>query len=301
MARLYSLRDKPPSDTWEIAFYGGTFSALSRTQMRDYFELIQPFLHYPHVSGIRISTRPDAINDDMLPFLKQYGVTTVELGGECFDDRVLLNIGRGHTAADYRNACKAIQSAGMQLGMHLMCGLPGQDEPSWRKTIQETCRIKPDMVRFAPAIVIKDTPLEKLYVRGRYRPQALEEAIQQCMYAYTEFFLHNIDIIRVGIALSDPEGNGAEKIVAGPWHPALRHEVESRLARLRITNELRRKTGSKLFVNPKDYSITTGEKQSNLSYWKQEIHPDVAIHPDSNQARYTFRIGQGPSFSFFRT
>ena len=171
-----------------------------------------------------------------------------------------------------------------------MCGLPGQDEESWKQTVLETAELKPDMVRIAPTIVLKNTPLEKLYHRGIYQPLSLETAIEQTSYAYRVFVQHKITILRVGLALSDDNGDGSEKIVAGPWHPSLRHEVESRLAGDILTGALSLSNRSHLCIHPKDISIVAGPKKRNLTHWKnRNIHP-LSVKRDDKVPRHHYRL-----------
>ncbi|MDX9755756.1 MAG: radical SAM protein [bacterium] len=289
--RLDQLHRVDPRTPWEIAFYGGTFSALPRETIERCLATVRPYLALPHVVGVRISTRPDSLNGAMLDWLQAQGVTTIELGGESFDDRVLRKAARGHTQQQFLDACHAIQSREIRLGLHLMCGLPGQSEDSWRETIATAVDIQPDMVRFAPTLILKDTPLEQLYRQGRYTPLPYAEALDQCAHAYCAFFLEKIPIIRVGLALSDPCGDGVDKLVAGPWHPALRHEVESLLVRRRIEAALRESTETTIRIHPKDLSITQGGKRCNLTYWRVQLSRPVTLSRDEEQPRTTFSLG----------
>lgn len=297
--RLAALAGHSASETWEIAFYGGTFSALSQPIMNECFRQVHPYLSLPHVKGIRISTRPDFIDASMLAYLKQNGVTTIELGGESFDEQVLRCIGRGHDAETFRQACHAILAHGFILGLHLMCGLPGQSHTSWEETIQESIRIHPHFVRIAPTLVLKNTPLEALYHRGEYVPLPLEEAILLLGYAYKEFLKCGIVIIRVGLAVSDNESDGREKITAGPWHPALRHEIEAGLAKLSVQKALADTQADTIIIHPKDISIVQGSHRRNLGYWQETIYRNIAIQTEESQARFTFRVRNQGEYSLF--
>ena len=289
--RLETISASRPDKEWEIAFYGGTFSALPLQDMDRCFGEVSAYAVAPNVRGIRISTRPDAVPEAILLYLKERGVQTIELGVESMDDSVLIRSGRGHTAEEVREACARIRNFGFILGIHLMCGLPGQSRTSWEETVEETLRLQPALVRIAPTLVLKDTPLERLYRRGRYTPLTLEEAIEQCGYAYAAFHRQGIAIARVGLALSDRNGDGADKVVAGPWHPALRHEVESRLAGETILNRLAREKSSVITVNPRDYSVTVGSGRCNVSRWEQCTGLTIRIERDAQLPRHWVRIG----------
>ncbi len=286
--RLHQWHPNKRDQPWEIAFYAGTFSALPRQTMDACFYAIHPYLQNEHVLGVRISTRPDRVSDKMLDYLKEKGVRTIELGLESMDDVVLHKSARGHTAQEAAMACERVKHHGFQLGIHLMCGLPQQDRQSWKHTIQESLALAPHLVRIAPTLVLRDTPLERLYRRGDYEPLSLSEAIAQCAGAYAEFARRSIPIARVGLALSDGQGDGAEKVVAGPWHPSLRHEVEAYLARYTIHDALGSHRTNTIRIHPKDYSIVVGSGKSNLSFWRDELGYEIGIEKTEDIARKTF-------------
>ncbi len=299
LSRIQSHITNRPAEQWEIAFYGGTFSGLSQEEMQDCFKDLSSLQACNNILGYRISTRPDCIDSDILSFLREKRVRTIELGVESLDDEVLLRSGRGHNASVSRNACLQVIQAGFSLGVHLMCGLPGQNEESWRRTVEEIIHVQPAFVRIAPTLVLKGTPLERLYRRGAYVPMNLEDAIKQCCFAYARFYRERIPVARIGLALSDSTGDGANKIVAGPWHPALRHEVESLLAGENILHQLRNANTNRVIVNPKDYSIVIGAKRKNLDSWRKELHKEVIVEREDRQLRYTFSFQNNLNYSLF--
>ncbi|MEW6235607.1 MAG: radical SAM protein [Candidatus Omnitrophota bacterium] len=296
-SRLHAIDES--EETWEIAFYAGTFSALPQEEMKRCFAEAAPYLKRANVLGLRLSTRPDRLPDDTLAFLKREGIRTIELGVESLDDAVLEKSARGHNAVEARGACERVKRCGFKLGIHLMCGLPGQNFDSWKQTVQEAAALRPDFVRIAPTLVLKKTRLERMFLRGEYQPLSLEEAIEQCAYAHAAFLRRGIDVARIGLALSDDRGDGAEKVAAGPWHPALRHEVESQLAQKTILAVLRREGGAEVVIHPRDVSITTGAERRNLRCWEQELGYPIAIARQEEQARGTFRCGEGASHPLF--
>lgn len=297
--RLQWTLENTCDESWEIAFFGGTFSALPLEEMEGCFAETVAYLSDEKVQGIRISTRPDAVSGETLEYLRRRGVRTIELGVESLDDDVLRRSGRGHSALEARDACLRVKQYGFLLGIHLMCGLPGQGEASWKHTVLEALKLPLDMVRIAPTLVLKDTPLEKLYRRGVYQPMEVEKAIMQCAFAYQHFYAKGVAIARVGLGISDAEGCGEEKIVAGPWHPALRHEVESRLVRQNVLNMLSRESESRIDIHPKDISIVQGERKKNLEYWQTRLGLQVEIRRDEDVPRHRFRLGDDRMYSLF--
>ena len=107
----------------EIAFFGGSFTAIDRSYMLSLLEAAKPYLSRFH--GIRLSTRPDYIDEEVLALLKAYGVTAIELGAQSMDNSVLELNQRGHTAEDVINAARLIRSHGFSLGLQMMTGLYG--------------------------------------------------------------------------------------------------------------------------------------------------------------------------------
>ncbi|MDP8246182.1 MAG: radical SAM protein [Candidatus Hinthialibacter antarcticus] len=286
--RLQSLHQT--DDEYEIAFYGGTFSALPRETMQSCLERARPYLDSNHASGVRISTRPDRVDSDTLIFLWERGVRTIELGVESFDDRVLQKSGRGHNAQTARDACRRVKEHGFQLGVHLMTGLPAQSEASWRETVGEAIELRPHLARIAPTLVIKNTPLHRLYERGAYQPQTLDDALAQCAFGYVQLRRAGTVIARIGLGVSDASGDGTDKIVAGPWSHALRHDVESLLAGETIERAMRLYGATQIIIHPKDYSIVAGTKKCNLLRWARQWGDAVEILRGPQVERHTFQI-----------
>ncbi len=271
----------------EIAFYGGTFSALPREIMQSCLDQAQPYLKSNVATGVRISTRPDRVDEPTLEFLWRRGVRTIELGVESFDNRVLQKSGRGHDAQAARDACRRVKEFGFQLGVHLMTGLPHQSEGSWRETVHETVSLQPHLARIAPTLVIHNTPLHQMYLRGAYQPQSLNDAIRQCAYGYVHLRRAGVAIARLGLGVSDSTGDGTGKIAAGPWSHALRHDVESHLARETIERVINNAPNQDIAIHPKDYSIVVGTQKRNLVHWGSWVN----IIRDKSIERHTFKYG----------
>jgi histone acetyltransferase (RNA polymerase elongator complex component) len=257
-----------------VAFYGGSFTALPFETQREYLNAVQPFIQTGQIAGIRLSTRPDCITSEILALLKEYRVTTIELGVQSMDDAVLTRSGRGHTATDTMNAVTLIRSSGFLFGLQLMPGLPGDSAGSFGKTIDAVIELKPDFVRIYPALVIKDTPLEDLYMSARYVPLSLDDAVSLCREALERFELAGIDVIRIGLQPTEElEKNGT--IIAGPYHPAFRQLVESSILLDKMRCAMRNcagGTGRVTFqVNSKDLSAAIGQKRSNIKKLEKEF------------------------------
>lgn len=204
----------------EIAFFGGTFTALERGYMEILLHTAKSFMEsYPDiVCGLRCSTRPDAVTDEILELLKKYGMTAVELGAQSMDDGVLTANGRGHSAEDTKKAARLIKNYGFELGLQMMTGLYRDIAALSVFTAEEFIRLKPDTVRIYPAVVMPKTALATLYSSGEYKCMGFEETVDLCAVLYGMFTENNIQVIRIGLS---SEADIEKKMLGGNYHPAM--------------------------------------------------------------------------------
>ena len=221
----------------EVAFYGGTFTNLPFDQIEDLLEAVAPFIEQRLISTIRVSTRPDALDEKRLKVMMEKGVSIVELGVQSMDNRVLDLSGRGHSAEDSVRAVELLKRYGFRVGVQLMPGLPGDSRDRSYSTVKKVLDLRPDMVRLYPAVVIRGTGLADLYEKGRYQPQGLDEAVDICMESCIQFEDEGIPVIRMGL-MSSPSLLEEGQIIAGPWHPAFGFLVRSAIYQRRIESEL---------------------------------------------------------------
>jgi histone acetyltransferase (RNA polymerase elongator complex component) len=246
----------------EIAFFGGSFTAVDREYMISLLAAAAPYIG--RFKGIRISTRPDAIDEEILGILKEYHVTAIELGAQSMDDEVLAMNERGHTSDDVRRAARMIRERGFELGLQMMTGLYGSTDALDLSTAQEFVKLRPATVRIYPTIVMQGTRLGELYEAGAYRPQELDEAVALCSELMQVFLRHGIKVIRVG--LHDTPTLKRE-LLAGPYHPAFRELCESRIMLDRLTELLQDRPEGlyRVAVNPRSRSKLAGQKKANLN------------------------------------
>jgi len=248
--------------TTEIAFFGGSFTAIDRNIMLPLLEAAYEFVACGDVCGIRLSTRPDAIDDEILELLRSFGVTTIELGAQSMNNRVLAANERGHTADDVVSASRLIKQKGFALGLQMMTGLYASSEADDIKTAEELIKLVPDCVRIYPTIVLKNTHLADLTEQGIYAPQGLEDAVSLCVKLCRMFDEANIPVIRLGLHTIDQSA-----YVAGPWHPAFRELCESFVFREKIAAGLKEVGDYEVLVNPRDLSKAKGQSKSNIDYF----------------------------------
>ena len=210
----------------EIAFFGGSFTAIDKDYITYLLESAYPYVEKGLFKGIRCSTRPDAINEEILVLLKKYGVTAIELGAQSMSDKVLEMNNRGHTAQDVINATNLIKKHGFECGLQMMTGLYGDTYESVIETAEKIISLKPDTVRIYPTVVLENTRLAELFYKMEYFPLSVNESVEICSRLLGMFNDAGIKVIRLGLHSG---GNVEEGFVAGAYHPAFRELCESRL------------------------------------------------------------------------
>ena len=208
----------------EIAFYGGSFTGLPEGVMEGYLATAFEFVRSGRIDSIRVSTRPDLIDDRVCETLKRYGVSTVELGAQSMDDIVLRLSARGHGAADTIKAVETLKSLSFNAVIQLMPGLPGDDEATIIESAVKAANLRPAAVRLYPTVVVKGTKLHEMYLKSEYEPWALPSMVRALKKVMDVFEKEGIPVIRVGLPNSKEFG---DNVVAGPYHPSLRDLIKT--------------------------------------------------------------------------
>lgn len=279
----------------EIAFFGGSFTAIEEKKQEELLSLAYEYIKAEKANSIRISTRPDYIDKTILKRLKKYKVKTIELGVQSANNYILGRAGRGHTFEDVQKASKLIRRYGFKLGHQMMVGLPESTRIDEINTAKALIKLKPKMVRIYPVLVIKGTKLEKEYQEGKYKPLSVVQAVETCKELVRMFDNKNIDIIRIGLQntneIADPESKESE-VVAGPFHPAFRQLVESAMWYDAIVNKIKKLNAKvkevEVTVNPIDVNNVIGHKKENVQKLKDTYDLDLVIKQDE-------KIRQGKS------
>ncbi len=261
----------------QVAFYGGTFTRLPLTTMLELLEVVRPFLLNGYFQSVRVSTRPDSLDKERLEVMKHYGVSTVELGAQSLDNRVLKASNRGHSAEDTINAVAELREHGFSVGLQLMPGLPGETDDSFRHTVEQTMALRPDFVRIYPTVVIKGTKLEKMFKSGQYVPLGLERAVSTCADAVERFEMEGIPVVRIGL-MSSPTLRKAGQVVAGPWHEAFGDLVRARILWNRLAPMLPdpgRAQRLKLIINPRDAGLFFGHGRKGIKWLEERCKSKV--------------------------
>ena len=248
----------------EIAFFGGSFTAVPEKYRTDLLESVQEFISEDGFCGIRISTRPDCIDRKILEELKKYHVTAIELGCQSMDDEVLRLNERGHSAEDVVKASQLIREYGFELGHQMMTGLYGSSPEKDSYTADRIISLKPDTVRIYPVVILEGTKLADLYRSGVYEVYSLDEMVDCCTDYMERFTENGIRIIKCGLHASETvEG----EMTGGYYHPAFRELCESRHYRNLLDGLLREQGEYRIEVRPELVSKVTGQKRSNIDYF----------------------------------
>ena len=259
----------------QIAFYGGNFASIPFKVQEYLFNQVSPYLIHGEIHAIRISTRPDTLTASHLQYFRDKGVTTIELGVQSLDPKILALCERGHTVQDVHKAVGLCKEHGFITGLQLMIGLPGDSRGTSLVTTAKAVRLGPHIVRIYPTLVLEGSKLASLYRRHQYLPLSLEQAVSLCADMVERFESAGITVIRIGlqdsVSLSD-----RKKVLAGPHHPAMGHLVRSEIwlrktlallqKRKKYSNHLR------IVVAPRDISLARGYKNHNIQAIKRQLN-----------------------------
>lgn len=263
----------------QLAFYGGTFTAISLPDLHLILNRVSPYVESGVFTGVRFSTRPDCMGEQVCSALAAYPIQTVELGVQSLCDEVLGLSSRGYSWEQVRQAAEAVRRNGWELGFQLMPGLPGDNRERFLESVSRTISMKPDFVRLYPTVVLAGTLLAKWYHEGIFRPLELEDAVEWCAEAYDKFSQAGIRVVRMGLH-ADAALQAPGTIVAGPYHPAFgylvrvhwwRRQVDDLLTSRGILTEGRSLT---LRAPERRLSEVCGPRRANVTYWLEKWRLD---------------------------
>lgn len=259
----------------ELAFYGGSFTGIKAELQEKLLLTAYELKKETLINGIRLSTRPDYIDENIINRLERFGVTTVELGVQSLDEEVLALSQRGHSAKQVEEAVRLLKKSEIKIGIQLMPGLPQDSVEKLLLTTKKVIDLEPDFVRIYPTVVVKETELACQFLKGLYKPWTLEKTIDTVAIMAILFARANIPIIRMGLQSTENLVLGRD-LLAGPYHPAFGELVKSRIFRKQIEYLL---SGNKLVKNddvlvlychPSKISQVKGQNQTNIRYLQEK-------------------------------
>ena len=253
-------------DEVELAFFGGSFTGISMEMQNQYLQAVQPYIKEGRIGSIRLSTRPDYINTEILDNLKKYNVKDIELGAQSLDDEVLQFSERGHSVEDVYKASELIKSYGFNLGLQMMIGLPLDTKQKSIHTAKTIVSLGAKTTRIYPTLVIEHTKLAKLYKENQYQPLTLIEAINWTKDIYKVFLNSKIKVLRVGLHPSKDILSG-EGFLAGPFHISFFELVLTEIWKERLQSLIKTDT-KEIILNPKDVNHIVGYNSKNKELLK---------------------------------
>lgn len=267
VCQTLSLLEDRSKHELQIAFFGGSFTAIERKKMLALLEKANYYVQNGSVQSIRLSTRPDAINDEILSILANYSVKSIELGIQSTNEQVLLTSERGHTAKDSETACRKIKEYGFELVGQMMIGLPDSTPETELQTALDMIHWGIDKARIYPTVVFARTALATLIEKERYTPLSVEEAVSRAATVYSLLTEHNIEVIRIG--LCENEGLRSAQTIGGAYHPALGELVLNRHYLYQIKSKIQTLSPSPnatiiIETAPNALSQAIGQKKCNL-------------------------------------
>lgn len=272
-----------PSEV-ELAFFGGSFTGIDEKDMLTYLQIVQPYIEQGEIKSIRISTRPDYINEKILDILQQYNVKDIELGAQSLNEEVLAFAKRGHTVRDVENASQLIKSYGFSLGLQMMIGLPLDSVEKSKETAKKILKLGAESTRIYPTLVINNTDLADLYRQNKYKALSLDEAVDWTAEIYKIFSQSSIKILRVGLHPSEALINGTE-LLAGPFHVSFKELVLTKIWQEKFEKlPINTKT---ILVNPKEINYAIGYNSKNKQLLQKKF-PYLKFISDSNVELGTF-------------
>ncbi len=252
----------------EIAFFGGSFTGIDRELMIYLLDTAQKYIDMGKVKRIRLSTRPDYINDEILTLLSRYGVKTVELGLQSMSDKVLEATKRGHNSEQGAKACRLVKKYGFDLVGQMMVGLPESDSEREKYTANLLCELGVDAVRIYPTVVFFDTELCEMAKAGKYTPIDTDEAVMRTKELLKIFDANSVECIRVGLCASD-NLSSPESVFGGANHSAIGELAMGEVFYDKMCEEIEKIGGIEgkktvFYVSKGSTSKAVGQKKKNI-------------------------------------
>ena len=270
----------------QIAFFGGNFFGIQTQTIKRLLTVATEYVTAGYANSIRFSTRPDTVDHQRLAAVKAFPVTTIELGVQSMDDRVLKRSNRGHTAADTVKAVQLLQEHEYEVGVQMMVGLPGDNVRRLQASARKIVRLKPDFIRIYPTVVLAGSPLATMYQKGDYVALSLEQAVRQVKDLYLYFKNENIGVIRMGLQATEAFADDSI-LLAGPYHPAFGHMVyceiflDMAITQLQSSNFTAQSV--RLHIHPHSVSKMRGPKNGNIKKLGETFHlKTIEIVPDAS-------------------
>ena len=167
---------------WPGSKYIGYFQARTNTyaDVETLKEKYETILNLNDVVGLAIATRPDAISDECLEYLKELNkktFLTVELGLQTIHEDTSKLINRCHDLKCFEDTLKKLKENNIFTVVHIINGLPYETKEMMIETIKYLNKLDIDGIKIHMLSILKDTPLEKYYYKNKFHVLSKEEYI----------------------------------------------------------------------------------------------------------------------------
>lgn len=268
----------------QIAFFGGSFTAIRRERMETLLSVANEYIDKGIAESIRISTRPDCIDEAILEFLSKYRVRNIELGVQSTSDIVLAACERGHTAKSSFESARLITEKGLVFGGQMMIGLPGSTVEDEQRTARDIVKMGASEARIYPTVVFEGTKLYEMTLNREYEPLTIEDAVERTAKCYKIFLDSGVKVLRIGLHASE----NLKSARFGANHEAMGELVKSCVYTDIIAERADNCRGKALCIGirPNDISMLTGHKQSAIKRLKEKTGAaEISIYP-SERAQF---------------
>ena len=175
--------------------------------------IIDPIIKHPEIAGLAIGTRPDCLEDDKIEYLAEMNrkkPIIVEIGLQTANDLTLAGINRRHTLAEFEDAVKRCQAAGLTVTTHVIVGLPGEKMDDFKHTAHVVHDLNLAAVKIHPLHIVVGTVMAQDFANGEIKLLSFEE--------YCEAVTEMIKIIGKDIAIERFSGESpSEMLIAPNW------------------------------------------------------------------------------------
>ena len=195
--------------------FTNTYAPIQRLE-KLYYAAIKP----DYIVGLAIGTRPDCISDeciDLLFEINKIKPVSVELGLQTVHENSVRYIRRGYENQVYFDAVKRLKAKGIEVVTHIIIGLPYEDIKMAVETTRQAVLAGTDGVKFHLLHVLKNTDLEKDYMKGKFNCLTLEE--------YAEILKACIKVLPKSVVVHRITGDGAKKNLVAPLWSADKKQV----------------------------------------------------------------------------
>ncbi|OPY04555.1 MAG: Oxygen-independent coproporphyrinogen-III oxidase 1 [Syntrophorhabdus sp. PtaB.Bin184] len=273
----------------EVGLFGGNMFGVEPADLERLFSCFAPYRGI--IQGFRLSTKPVPLRDETIDILKRNGVRFIELGIPTFNDVILAALNRAHTAGDLFQAFDRLQGEGFRLALQFMVGLPGETMGDIEETAENMVRLRPEYIRIYPLVILRNTPLYRLYETGEFAPIAFDEALERAALIYRGAREEGIDVVNVGLT----DNEMVRGMVAGGfYHPAFGSLVQSRIFRDALGSAIGQLKGSgeaRVILHRNDIPLLVGYRRENLKYFAS-LGIDLSWDP-SGAERGSFDVIRG--------